>query len=166
MTARLPAQMCESEILAEHAADEARVLEELLPSSASETLPVSLAVKPINMSVRDAINAIRDAARCPDCGKTRAVINLGAYTARARTHAERVSIETHCSCEGGPAHHLLPPEALDDLSEFPASSDVDGLGDLHMASASEMTDSRSIDDMESPSFRSAMIDAGRGGLLR
>lgn len=94
----------ERKALAEHKASGQRVLEEA-------SAPVSLTVKPINMSVREAIKAIRDAARCDTCGKTRAVINLGAYTARAQVHGERVSLETHCACPGGPAHHLVQERA-------------------------------------------------------
>lgn len=45
-----------------------------------------------------AIRTIREAHRCPTCGKTRAVINIG-----CGIRPERVSAATHCACVGGPA---------------------------------------------------------------
>lgn len=94
----IPKQTHEADVVAEHHAGERRVLAEH-----SVELPTS----PTGLSVLDSLNAIRDAARCTSCGKTRAVINLGAVGHRRRIQPELVSLATHCSCPGGPAHSLV-----------------------------------------------------------
>lgn len=47
---------------------------------------------------------LSEALRCPTCGKRSSVANTAGY--RQRFAAERVTLETHCSCLGGPAEHL------------------------------------------------------------
>ncbi len=49
------------------------------------------------------IERYRNAARCAACQKTTAVVNVAARGFRA----EKITAETHCTCPGGPAHHLL-----------------------------------------------------------
>jgi hypothetical protein len=48
----------------------------------------------------ETIELLRDANRCPECGKTRAVFNVASRGFRA----ERITAETHCACPGGPAY--------------------------------------------------------------
>lgn len=61
-------------------------------------------VRRLDIGFAEAVGLLRDADRCPDCGKTRAVINVAAH---GRPFvAERITAESHCTCEGGPAHHL------------------------------------------------------------
>jgi len=57
---------------------------------------------------------------CPKCGKSRLVMATGWKGHGTGRHGEAyynatsyetITLETHCSCPGGPAHHLLPKEA-------------------------------------------------------
>lgn len=62
----------------------------------------------LDIGFAEAVGLLRDADRCIECGKTRAVINVAAH---GRPFVgERITPETHCTCEGGPAHHLLTRE--------------------------------------------------------
>lgn len=47
---------------------------------------------------------IREATRCTTCGKCRVVLNTAGY--RQRFASEAVTVDSHCTCVGGPAHHL------------------------------------------------------------
>jgi acetyl esterase/lipase len=58
------------------------------------------------------VKAMREQAKCAACGKTSLVFNVSAIPLERRGRGttfrpERVSLETHCACVGGPAHHLL-----------------------------------------------------------
>jgi hypothetical protein len=57
-------------------------------------------------TTRSIAREIGEALRCPTCRKHTTVANTAGH--RQRFQGERVSLETHCACRGGPAHHLLP----------------------------------------------------------
>ncbi len=51
------------------------------------------------------LKRMRELAKCAHCGKATMVFNAG--QGRSGFTAERVTLETHCACIGGPAHRLL-----------------------------------------------------------
>jgi hypothetical protein len=58
------------------------------------------------------VKALREKAKCEACSKTTLVFDVSAVPLERRSRQtmfrpERVSVETHCACPGGPAHHLL-----------------------------------------------------------
>jgi hypothetical protein len=87
---------CAERLFVDHIASGASV-----PSSSRPVVRVG------NLGSRDSsfvnvIGALREAGKCPTCDKTRVVVNV----ARRGFKAERISLDTHCGCAGGPAAHL------------------------------------------------------------
>lgn len=108
-TATIPHSMPESDVLKEHEDGLARVLDEgdlhlRAANHVAPDEPARIAEQPMSRqeSLFKAISTIRDAQRCPTCGKTRAVINIG-----RGIRPEKVAPETHCACPGGPAYASL-----------------------------------------------------------
>lgn len=97
----------EREILAEHAAGEQRIVRERSPFITDMAVVLELNVSK-NSSFHDVVNQLRESMKCPTCGKTGAVFNIG--LGRRRHTPERVTPETHCACPAtsdrpaGPAH--------------------------------------------------------------
>jgi hypothetical protein len=65
-----------------------------------------------HMSFGAVVKALREKAKCGVCSKTTLVFDVSAVPLERRSRQtmfrpERVSVETHCACPGGPAHHLL-----------------------------------------------------------
>lgn len=54
----------------------------------------------------EVVRRLREAMKCPTCGKTQAVVNV----ARRGYVAERVTPETHCMCPGSPAAQFVRPQ--------------------------------------------------------
>jgi hypothetical protein len=67
--------------------------------------------RPLPASARALGREIQEATRCVTCGKCRVVLNTSGY--RRTFVGETVTVESHCSCVGGPAHHLLPVGDVD-----------------------------------------------------
>jgi hypothetical protein len=51
---------------------------------------------------------IREATRCTECGKPRVVLNTAGH--RSTFVGETVTVDSHCSCVGGPAYGLRARE--------------------------------------------------------
>lgn len=84
--------------------------------SAAAVSPDPAPTVPANMSFMQTIAALREARRCPTCGKTRAVLNVAGHGRPFR--AERVTKETHCSCApDGPAY-VAPPATTAEVCEY------------------------------------------------
>lgn len=49
------------------------------------------------------LQSLREQSQCPTCQKTTLVFNVGV----AGFKPETVTVDGHCTCPGGPAHHLL-----------------------------------------------------------
>ena len=67
---------------------------------------------------------LADAMRCPDCGKTIAMLNTNLLRGRRGVQLEKVTPETHCACPpsdtnryGGPAFIPKGPTDADALIE-------------------------------------------------
>lgn len=58
------------------------------------------------LTARQIGRRIRDALRCKTCGKSIVVLNTAGY--RQPFRAETVTVDTHCSCVGGPAYMGAP----------------------------------------------------------
>lgn len=84
----MPTSDHESTILAEQAIAESRVVAEATPS---------------RRGFFATLQSLREQAKCPTCGKTTLVFNTGI----AGFKPEKVTLDSHCACEGGPAHHLI-----------------------------------------------------------
>jgi hypothetical protein len=56
-----------------------------------------------NLQVARVCRLLRDATMCAVCGKSTIVLNLHVFAGRG-FQAEPITAETHCTCEGGPAH--------------------------------------------------------------
>lgn len=54
------------------------------------------------LSYHAIVGRMRDASKCPDCGKPTAVMNVAGH--RQAFRAERITAATHCACPGGPAY--------------------------------------------------------------
>jgi hypothetical protein len=95
----LPGPMPDDEVIAEHDGD--RMLQEHTTATArvlAEANDTASSVRPLH----EVMAALRNSDRCPDCKKTRTVLNIAARHSSYR--AERVTPETHCACIGGPAY--------------------------------------------------------------
>lgn len=57
-----------------------------------------------SMRFGDVVKALREKSACVECGKSTLVFNVATRGFRG----ERVTLESHCACAGGPAHHLVP----------------------------------------------------------
>ena len=109
-------------MLAEHRAAQTRVLDEAydvalvdengeaIPRTTRGPDPEPIAAPVVTLapstttrvSVLDAINAIRDSYRCERCGKTRALVNVAAYSHRRSYAAEAINPAIHCLCPDSP----------------------------------------------------------------
>lgn len=57
-----------------------------------------------NLSMRALQQRLAELTKCATCGKSTQVANVGGY--RQAFRGERVTLESHCACPGGPAEHL------------------------------------------------------------
>lgn len=67
------------------------------------------------LSARQVGRQIRDALRCTTCGKSIVVVNTAGY--RQQFVGETVTVDSHCSCPGGPAHGMAPHQGPDDQAD-------------------------------------------------
>lgn len=86
---------------------EAELIMDEQRNAEAKAVAESLPVINKSASVFDVFKKLSEGSKCPTCGKSTLQANLKAMIGMKGVQLERISAETHCTCEGGIAHHLV-----------------------------------------------------------